>query len=88
MPAAWRAAVAAQTAAGAQAPASFGAVVACARFHGPRAALVGDAAHAVTSTLGQARPWRAAPRCPRARGDRPRGRCGGRRVHVVVEGVA
>jgi len=56
MPAAWRAAVAAQTAAGAQAPASFGAVVACARFHGPRAALVGDAAHAVTSTLGQARP--------------------------------
>ncbi len=56
MPAAWRAAVAAQTAAGAQAPASFGAVVACARFHGPRAALVGDAAHAVTSTLGQVRP--------------------------------
>ena len=44
-----------QTGAGAQAPAGFGAVVACGRFHGPRAALVGDAAHAVTSTLGQAR---------------------------------
>lgn len=55
MPRAWRAEVARQTGAGAQAPAAFGAVVACARFHGPRTALVGDAAHAVTSTLGQAR---------------------------------
>ncbi|KAK9837071.1 hypothetical protein WJX81_000631 [Elliptochloris bilobata] len=53
MPPAWRAEVARQTGAGAQAPAAFGAVVVCARFHGPRAALVGDAAHAVTSTLGQ-----------------------------------
>ena len=55
MPPAWRAEVARQTGARAQAPTGFGAVVACGRFHGPRAALVGDAAHAVTSTLGQAR---------------------------------
>ncbi len=56
MPAHWRAEVARQTGAAAQPPRSFGSVVRCGRFHGPRALLVGDAAHAVTSTLGQARP--------------------------------
>jgi len=41
--------------------ASFGAVVACARFHGPRAALVGDAVHAVTSTLGEGAAQKPSP---------------------------
>jgi len=36
-----------------RAPSSFSKIVACSQLHGPRACLVGDAAHAMTSSLGQ-----------------------------------
>ncbi|BDA50935.1 Kynurenine 3-monooxygenase [Coccomyxa sp. Obi] len=53
LPAEWRRAIATQTGAEAQPPSSFGQIVRCSRFHGPRIVLIGDAAHCVTSTLGQ-----------------------------------
>jgi kynurenine 3-monooxygenase len=53
LPAVWRREIAAQTGSEAQPPSSFGRIVRCSRFHGPRAVLLGDAAHCITSTLGQ-----------------------------------
>ncbi len=55
LPLEWRRAIAAQTGAEAQPPSSFGQIVRCSRFHGPRVIIIGDAAHCVTSTLGQVR---------------------------------
>lgn len=56
LPAEWVEDVVAQTGDGSgQAPSSFGQIVRCAALHGGREVLVGDAAHAVTSTLGQVR---------------------------------
>ena len=51
LPATWRRQIAAQT--GPQTPSSFGKIVRCSQFHGPRVVVIGDAAHSVTSTLGQ-----------------------------------
>lgn len=53
LPVEWRRRIAAQTGAEAQQPSSFGQIVRCSRFHGPHIIIIGDAAHCVTSTLGQ-----------------------------------
>lgn len=53
LPVEWRRAIATQTGAEAQLPSSFGQIVRCSRFHGPRIIIIGDAAYCVTSTLGQ-----------------------------------
>ena len=57
LPLVWRRDIAAQTGAEAQPPSSFGQIVRCSRFHGPRIIIIGDAAHCVTSTLGQVRSY-------------------------------
>jgi 2-polyprenyl-6-methoxyphenol hydroxylase-like FAD-dependent oxidoreductase len=51
MPAAWVDRIEAQVAA--RPPSSFGRIISVSRLDGPRAVLVGDAAHAITSSLGQ-----------------------------------
>jgi hypothetical protein len=53
LPAAWVDRIEAQAAA--RPASSFSRIVECSRLHGPRAVLVGDAAHAMTSSLGQVR---------------------------------
>ncbi|CAL8462844.1 g2378 [Coccomyxa elongata] len=53
LPVEWRRRIATQTGAEAQQPSSFGQIVRCSRFHGPHIIIIGDAAHCVTSTLGQ-----------------------------------
>ncbi|KAK9808601.1 hypothetical protein WJX72_000365 [[Myrmecia] bisecta] len=53
LPPAWHAAIVEQTSPEAQSWNSFSKIVQCSQFHGPRIALVGDAAHALTSAMGQ-----------------------------------
>lgn len=53
LPAEWRRQIAAQTGSQGQLPSSFGKIVRCSQFHGPRVVVIGDASHSVTSTLGQ-----------------------------------
>ncbi len=66
LPAPWVERIEAQAAQ--RAPSSFSKIVACSQLHGPRAVLVGDAAHAMTSSLGQVGAARVRFAC-----------CGGRR---------
>ncbi|GBF90974.1 hypothetical protein Rsub_03829 [Raphidocelis subcapitata] len=51
LPAGWADNIEAQAAS--RAPSSFSKLIACSALHGPRAVLVGDAGHAMTSALGQ-----------------------------------
>ncbi|KAK9808636.1 hypothetical protein WJX72_000965 [[Myrmecia] bisecta] len=53
LPQGWRSLILDQTDPSVQQLNSFSKIVECRKFHGPRVALVGDAAHAVTSAMGQ-----------------------------------
>lgn len=53
LPAPWADSIADQICDEAQPVSNFGRIVRCSKFHGDRVVLLGDAAHAVTSTLGQ-----------------------------------
>lgn len=53
LPKVWAEAIASQDCDEVQTESLFGRIVRCNRFDGPRLVLLGDAAHAVTSSLGQ-----------------------------------